>query len=177
MAFQLATQEQAGYAAAHARLSQTLYLEWLLLGGSDPQILVAARNEAVLAIAYDGGGPEGHWIRGAVSLYQRDYEASDHYFATAETLGPHSADLLVHYADALSHLGRPREAWERFERALQLNPMPPDHYWWAGASIAFVEERYDAVIDLCAKMDSDEPAIRLLAATHGLLGNTRIAQT
>jgi hypothetical protein len=54
--------------------------------------------------------------------------------------------------------------------------MPPDHYWWAGASIAFVEERYDLVLDLCAKMDSDTPAIRLLAATHALMGNDRAAK-
>lgn len=176
MAFQLAIAEQAGYAAAHARLSQTLYLEWLLLGGSDPQILVAARNQADLAIAYDGGGPDGFWMRGVVSLYQRDFDAAGDHFATAETLGPHSADLLVQYADALSHLGRPGDGWARFERALQLNPMPPDHYWWAGASIAFVEERYDAVLELCSKMKLDAPAIRLLAATHGLAGNARAAE-
>ena len=95
------------------QLAQTLVLEWLLLGGSDPQILVAARNEADLTTANDGGGPEGNRKRGMVSLYQREFDATGEHFATAETLGPHSADLLVHYADALSHLGRPREGWER----------------------------------------------------------------
>ena len=176
LAFQQATEQQEHYAAAHARLAQTLYLEWLLLGGTDPQILVAARREADAAIAFDRGGADGHWMRGAISLYQRDFDGAAEHFATAETLGPHSADLLVQYADALSHLGRPAEGWQRFERALQLNPMPPDHYWWAGASIAFVEERYDLVIELCRKMQSDNPAIRLLAATHGLAGNSRAAQ-
>jgi len=135
------------------------------------------RIEADRAIAYDGGGPEGYWMRGVISLYQRDFDAAAEHFATAETLGPHSADLLVQYADALSHLGSPQEGWKRFERALQLNPMPPDHYWWAGASIAFVEERYDAVIALCAKMESDLAAIRLLASTHALLGDVGVAQT
>ena len=176
MAFQAAASEQQHYAAAHARLAQTLYLEWLLLGGTDPQILVAARQEADRAIAYDGGGPDGYWMRGVISLYQRDFDGAAEHFATAETLGPHSADLLVQYGDALSHLGRPREGWSRFERALELNPMPPDYYWWAGGSIAFVEGRYDLVLELCSKMDSDTPAIRLLAATHALLGNGRAAK-
>jgi DNA-binding SARP family transcriptional activator len=170
-AFQRALDEQRHYAAAHARLAQTLYLEWLLLGGSDPQILVAARAAADEAIAADKGGADGYWMRGVVSLYQRDFDASAEHFAIAESLSPHSADLLVQYADALSHLGRPAEGWQRFERALQLNPMPPDHYWWAGASIAFVDERYDAVVALCARMDSDAPAMRLLASAHALLGN------
>lgn len=176
LAFQRATEEQEHYAVAHARLAQTLYLEWLLLGGTDPQILVAAKREADAAIAYDRGGPDGHWMRGVVALYQRDFDGASEQFATAETLGPHSADLLVQYADALSHLGRPQDGWQRFERALQLNPMPPDHYWWAGASIAFVEERYDLVVELCQKMQSDAPAIRLLAATHALAGNSRAAR-
>lgn len=170
-AFQRALDEQRHYAAAHARLAQTLYLEWLLLGGSDPQLLVAARAAADEAIAIDKGGAEGYWMRGVVSLYQRDFSGAAGHFAIAESLSPHSADLLVQYADALSHLGRPAEGWERFERALQLNPMPPDHYWWAGASIAFVEERYEAAVALCAKMDSDLAAMRLLASTHALLGN------
>lgn len=176
MAFQTAAGEQHHYAAAHARLAQALFLEWLLLGGTDPQILVTARQEADRAIAYDAGGPDGYWMRGVVSLYQRDFDASAEHFAIAETLGPHSADLLVQYADALSHLGQPKEGWSRFERALELNPMPPDHYWWAGASIAFVEERYELVLDLCGKMETDAPAIRLLAATHGLLGNESAAK-
>jgi pentatricopeptide repeat protein len=176
LAFQSAAEAQVRYAAAHARLAQTLYLEWLLLGGTDPQMLVAARQEADRAIAYDGGGAEGHSMRGVISLYQRDYDGAGEHFATAETLGPHSADLLVQYADALSHLGQPRQGWQRFERALELNPLPPDHYWWAGASIAFVEERYELALQLCANMTSDTPAIRLLAATHGLLGNTEAAR-
>src|SRR3569623_3430565 len=116
MAFQLAVSDQEHYAAAHARLAQTLYLEWLLLGGRDPQVLVAARQEADRAIAYDGGGPEGYWMRGVISLYQRDFDGAAEHFATAETLGPQSADLLEQSAAALSHLGQPKEGWTRFER-------------------------------------------------------------
>jgi len=175
--FNAAAEEQVRYAAAHARVAQTLYLEWLLLGGTDPQLLLQARQHAEHAISYDKGGADGYWMRGVVGLYQRDFNAAEEHFAIAESLSPHSADLLVQYADALSHLGSPQEGWKRFERALQLNPMPPDHYWWAGASIAFVEERYDAVIALCAKMESDLAAIRLLASTHALLGDVGVAQT
>lgn len=175
--FNAAAEEQVRYAAAHARLAQTFYLEWLLLGGTDPQLLLEARDQAERAISFDKGGADGYWMRGVIGLYQRDFNTSEEHFAIAESLSPHSADLLVQYADALSHLGNPQEGWKRFERALQLNPMPPDHYWWAGASIAFVEERYDAVVALCAKMESDLSAIRLLASTHALLGDLKTASS
>ncbi|HVY50251.1 MAG TPA: BTAD domain-containing putative transcriptional regulator, partial [Devosia sp.] len=110
-AFQHAIDEQQHYGSAHARLAQTLYLEWLLLGGDDPQMLVAARAAADAAIEEDRGGADGYWMRGVVSLYQRDFDGAAEHFAVAESLGPHSADLLVQYADALSHLGQPAAGW------------------------------------------------------------------
>ncbi len=175
-AFRSAVEEQPTFAAAHARLAQTLHLEWLTLGGGDPQILLAARTEADAAIGLDCGSGDGHWMRGVISLYQRDFDGAEEHFAIAETLNPNSADLLVQYADALSHLGKPLDGWERFERAIELDPLAPDHYWWAGASIAFSLEDYPLAIDLCGRMKSEEPAVRLLAACHGLMGNRSLAR-
>src|SRR5690606_22297668 len=158
------------FALPHGRIAQTFYLEWLILGGNDPELLLKSRQFARRAMELDQGAAIGFWISAIVDLYQRRFDESAEQFAEAEALSPNCADLLVEHADALGHLGEAELGWKKFERAIELNPLPPDHYWWAGASIAFCRERYDTAIDLCGRMKNTEPAVRLLAASHALLG-------
>ncbi|GAB2177876.1 BTAD domain-containing putative transcriptional regulator [Dongia sp. agr-C8] len=169
--------QDPSFAAARARIGQTLYLEWLLLGGSDPHLLIEARKHADAAVALDAGAALGHWMSAVVGLYQRDFGLSAEKFSEAEALNPNSADLLVQHADALSHFGRPDEGWSRFERAVDLNPLPPDHYWWAGAGIAFNRQDFTRTVALCGRMANDEPVLRLLTATHALLGDIETARS
>jgi pentatricopeptide repeat protein len=169
--FQQAVDLNRGMSLAHARLAQTLYLEWISLGGNDPELLRHARGIVEHAIELDPGAGFNHMMLGVVALYQRDYDCSAEKFAEAEALNPNSADQLVQHADALSNLGEVDAGWLRFERAVDLNPLPPDHYWWAGASIAFLGGHYEKAVDLCAKMDSDDTVLRVLAASHALLGH------
>ena len=170
-AFRDAIEADPGLAAARARIAQTLYLEWLLLGGSDPQLLIEAGKQADQTMTLDPGAALGHWMCAVIALYQRNFQHSAEKFAEAEALNPNSADLLVQHADALSHFGRPQDGWSRFERAIDLNPLPPDHYWWAGASIAFNQEDFARSIDLCSRLENDEPVLRLMAASHALAGD------
>jgi pentatricopeptide repeat protein len=165
------------FSATRAKIAQTFHLEWLMLGGNDPDLLLKARAEANAAVALDPGAGAGHWMDGVVALYQRDYDGSAESFAVAETLTPHAPDFLVQYADALSHLGDTKAGWERFERAIELNPLAPDHYWWAGASILLHKRDFHGAIEMCGRMKSDEPVIRLLAAAHALAGDIRTAET
>lgn len=158
------------FALPNGRIAQTYYLEWLIRGGSEPELLLKARQYARKAISLDRGAAIGFWINAIVDLYQRKFDEAAEQFAEAEALSPNSADLLVEHADALGHLGLADLGWRKFERAIELNPMPPDFYWWAGASIAFCQERYDAAVELCGRMQNAEPAVRLLAASHALLG-------
>ncbi|WP_374377426.1 BTAD domain-containing putative transcriptional regulator [Dongia sp.] len=174
--FQQATELNGGMALAHARIAQTLYLEWISLGGDDPDLLRRARQTAENAIAIDPGAGFAHLMSATVALYQRDYDKSAEKFAEAESLNPNSADLLVQYADALSSFGDNEAGWKMFQRAIDLNPMAPDHYWWAGASIAFNSANYASSIELCDRMENWKPAVRLLAASHALSGNLEAAQ-
>ena len=162
-------------AIAHAGIAQTLYLEWILLGGNDPILLSACRNEADISIHLDPNSAHGHWMKAAAALYQQDFDTSAEKYAEAETLCPNSADLLLQHGDALAYFGDADAAWQRFERAIDLNPCPPDHYWWAGASIAFTRKDYDEAISLCNRLSDDEPVLRLLAASNALAGNTEQA--
>jgi DNA-binding SARP family transcriptional activator/tetratricopeptide (TPR) repeat protein len=174
--FRQAIQEDREFAPSHARIAQTLQQEWLMLGGTDPYLLNQAKAEAELAIDIDAGSGIGHWMAAVVALYQRDFDRTAEKFLDAEMLNPHSADLLAHHADALSHLGQADAGWERFQRALELNPFPPDYYWWFGATIAIRRKEFGAAISMCGKMESDESVMRVLAICHGHLGEAETAR-
>ncbi|GLS17711.1 hypothetical protein GCM10007874_07260 [Labrys miyagiensis] len=174
--FRQAIQEDRNFAPSHARIAQTLQQEWLMLGGTDPYLLNQAKAEAELAIEIDAGSGIGHWMAAVVALYQRDFDRTAEKFLDAEMLNPHSADLLAHHADALSHLGEADAGWERFQRALELNPFPPDYYWWFGATIAIRRREFGAAISMCSKMESDESVMRVLAICHGHLGEVETAR-
>jgi pentatricopeptide repeat protein len=175
--FQQAVDLNKGMALAHARIAQTLYLEWISLGGGDPELLRRARDVVGHAIEIDPGAGFSHMMSGTVALYQRDFDYSAEKFAEAETLSPNSADLLVQYADALACYGEVDVGWSKFERAIDLNPLAPDHYWWAGASIAFMQSDYARAIDLCRKMESESPVVRLLAASYAHMGDLDMARS
>ncbi len=84
---------------ARARIAQTMQLEWLLLGGTDPHLLHRAKAEADAAIEIDSTAGIGYWMAAVIALYQRDYTTSEAKFQEAETLSPNSSDLLIQHAD------------------------------------------------------------------------------
>ncbi|MES0100657.1 BTAD domain-containing putative transcriptional regulator [Mesorhizobium sp. M0019] len=176
-AFKQSVETNPGFAPPRARIAQTLYLEWIQLGGQDPDLLNIAREQSEIALALDPNDAIGHWMKGTVALYQRDFDECEAKFAEAETLCPNSADLLVQYADALSHLDYPDQGWAKFEQAIDLNPLPPDHYWWAGASVAFHQQSFEKTIELCGKLADDEPVLSMLAACHAQLGQMEQARS
>ncbi|CAM5776750.1 hypothetical protein LMIY3S_05690 [Labrys miyagiensis] len=175
--FQKAASLDKYFAAARGAIANALHLEWLMLGANDPALLMQARYEAEAAIEMDAGSSIGYWMSAVVALHQRDYDKAAEQFLEAETLNPHSADLLESHGDCLAHMGQPDAGWERFQRALELNPFPPDRYWWGGATIAYFRHDFATAIDLCNKMQSDQPVLRLLAICHGNLGNKDKART
>lgn len=161
---------------SYSGVSFSLYLEWLLTGGNEPRLLSEARELADTAILFRPQSSSGHWRKAMVSLYQHDFDTSEECFEIAHCLHPNSADILLDQGDAMGFVGSPDHAWQLFEKAIDLNPLPPEHYWWAGASIAFSMEDYTQAIELCDRLANDESVLRLLAACHGQLGNTAEAR-
>jgi len=166
-----AISQDGRFADAYSGLSCSLYVEWLLLGGNDPKLLAEAGELAELAVFFDPNNSVGHWRKAVVALYQHRFDDSEECFSRAQELHPNSADILLDYSDALGHVGDANLAWSKFQRAIDLNPTPPDHYWWTGASVAFSQGDFGKAISLCGRLASDESVLRLLAASHGQLGN------
>jgi pentatricopeptide repeat protein len=176
-AFQQAIDLNNGMALAHARIAQTLYLEWISLGGNDPDLLRRGREIAELAAKIDPGAGFTHLMCGSVALYQRDFDYSAEKFAEAEALSPNSADFQVQHADALCCFGESKAGWDHFERAIDLNPLAPDHYWWVGATIRLHQRDFSGAIELCDRMESDVSVLRILTASHALQGNMSEARS
>ena len=175
--FARAIADEGEFASAHARFAQTLYLEWLMRGANIPEIVVAAQTSARRACDIDPNGSLGHFVGAIIALYQREFDEAVDGFTVAEDLNPHSAELLAEYAHALSLMGDNDAGIERFSQAIDLNPMPPDHYWWAGASIQFNAGNLPRAIEMCGYVENQETVLRLLTACHALNGDQEQARS
>lgn len=169
-AFQKAVAIDPAFAPAHARIAETLYNEWVLLGGGDGALLEAAKARAAQAIALDPTEPTGHWVSGAVALYLRRFDDVAEPFAAAGELSPHDCDLILEHADALSHLGDHAGAERRFLQALDLNPLPPDRLWWVGISIAFNAADFATAAARCDRMRDADVGVGLRTVSYALAG-------
>ncbi|MEZ5797858.1 MAG: hypothetical protein R3D63_10510 [Paracoccaceae bacterium] len=167
-AFQRALSIDAGFAPAHARIAETLYVEWVLRGGGDADLLLAARDRARRAVDLDPTEPTGHWVSGAVALYRRKFDAVAAPFDTACDLAPHDCSLILEHADALSHLGDHSAAETRFRQALDLNPLPPDNLWWVGVSVAFHAGDFALAAARCDRMRKADVGVGLRAASYAM---------
>lgn len=174
--YMAAIAEDNRFAAAYANVAWTLYNEWLLVGGVDPQLLTVANDYSERAIEYDVNDAAGYMTSAVCNLYRRDFDLADEHFKSALLLSPHSADILLARSDELGYVGDLDAAWQVFQRAIDFNPHPPDYYWWVGANIAFMRQDFAKSVELCGKMASDEAVLRMLAASHGMLGNVPVAQ-
>ncbi|WP_068115551.1 hypothetical protein [Tropicimonas marinistellae] len=168
--FRATLRADPGFAIARARIAETLVIEWILRGGTDGELLANAHNEAQQARQIDPGAAEAHWIMGSTQLYRREYDAVVSHFETARALAPHSADLLLNFADALSHLDAPVRAESLFQKAVDLNPMPPDRYWWFGASIALARGDFDTAATRCDRIMAEEVAVGTRTTCYALNG-------
>ena len=168
--FRAALRSDAGFAVAGARIAETLVIEWILRGGTDGELLASAHGLARQARSSDPGAAEAHWILGSTDLYRRDYDRVEEHFETAQALAPHSADLLLNFADAMSHLDAPARAEVLFQQALDLNPTPPDRYWWFGASIALSCGNFTVAAERCDRIDAEEVAVGMRTTCFALDG-------
>ncbi len=173
--FRAALRCDPGFSLAMARIAETLVIEWILRGGTDGELLSSSHQMAEQARNTDPGAAEAHWILGTTNLYRRDYELVTESFETAQLLAPHSADLLLNFADAMSHLDSTQRAENLFQEALDMNPNPPDRYWWFGASIALSCGEFSVAAKRCDRIIADEVAVGMRTTCYALDGQQEMA--
>jgi tetratricopeptide (TPR) repeat protein len=152
-------------------LAKTLRLEWVLLARGDPDLLVEAEKLARRSVELDPDDARGYRELGACTLYTGRFEESLRALGDGETRNPQFADLLMDFGDALTHASDAASGLKKIERAIELNPLCPDQYWWAAGGANFHLHQYEDAIECIQRMQDQTPAFRLLAASHAMIGN------
>jgi tetratricopeptide (TPR) repeat protein/DNA-binding SARP family transcriptional activator len=173
--FREALQFNPVFAPAQSGLSRSYFLEWLVTARNDKSLLSMAQGFAEDAIVSDPHLPTGYKELGVAKLYMRQFDESAEFFATAEALSPHYANLIASYGDALIQASRPQEGLEKVEHAIHLNPIAPDEYFWTAAGACYSLGRYEDALTYIGRMNDRAPADRLSAASWGMLGDGRKA--
>lgn len=158
-----------------AQLARTKTLEWLELGSHDRALLHEAQHLARRAHSYEPYDSASLREIGHAALYLHDLEGAWEHFEAAHDLAPNHADLLVDQADALTHLSRHDEAEAKISRALSLNPLAPDDYYWIGGAVSFFRGEYKQALARLQAMQSPGLALRLMAACSAMLNDTESA--
>ena len=174
--FRDALQANDVFAPALGGLARSYFLEWLLTARGDEELLRQAERHAQETIRIDERLPAGYRELGVVKLYARDFDESVAYLDRAEILSPHHANVIASYADTLVQASQPELGLEKIVHAIELNPLPPDEYYWTAAGAAYALGKYEEALAYIARMKDKEPVHRLSAACWAMLGDARKAR-
>lgn len=174
-AFRQSRASEPEFAPAYSGAARAHHREWLLLGRTETALLEQAREAGEVAVRLDPNDARGYRELGVCSLYMRHHDDSLEYYRQATLLSPSYADLLADYADALAHSGRPEDGIETINRALALNPLPPEQYWWDLAGMYYQTGKYRDAIDVIGRMTNNTAALRIAAASYAMIGDTNSA--
>ena len=157
-------------------MARSLCHEWVLLDRREPDLIHDAVVLARRAVDEDPLDPSGYRELGHSLLYLSDFDEALEQLEGALDRGPHHADVLTHYADGLVHVGRPGHARTAMGKALELNPLAPDNYYWIGATADFFDGDYAAASVKLAAMERPESAARVVAAVEAMHGDLQRAR-
>ena len=174
--FRETLQISSGFAPALGGLARTYFLEWLLTARGDAELLRQAERHAEETIRIDDRLPSGYRELGVVKLYARQFDESAAYLDRAEALSPHYANVIASYADTLVQASRPDIGLEKIEHAIELNPLPPDEYFWTAAGAAYGLNKYEEALAYISRMKDKEPVHRVSAACWAMLGDLKKAR-
>lgn len=164
------------FAPALAGMARTLTTEWLLTARGDEELLVAAEQKAMAAVHHNGNLAAGYRELGVVQLYLQKLDESLEALSTAETISPHYADALYSHADSLVHVTRPADGLVKIKKAIELNPLCPDAYFWTAAGASYFLGEFENAVAYIGQMRDARPADRLLAASWGMIGDKNKAR-
>lgn len=170
-AFRTAMAADPEFAPAFSGAARATQRQWLVLGRGDPELLDEAEAIGTRAVHLDHRDARGYRELALCSLYRRRWDDSIAHFTEAERLAPQHADMISDFGDALGHAGEPEAGLKKVERAMELNPIPPDQYWWNAAGLHFQLHEYRKAIADIDQMGDPLPALRIAAAAWAYLGD------
>lgn len=174
--FRDALSRAPAYAAPIVGLARATIMEWFVVGMPADGSLAEALRLADKGLEFDPLDWRGLREKALGSLWLRRHDDCLALFEEALALGPNDADLIADYADALAHCGDPEQALDLHQRALDLNPLPPDYYHWIKGSILFQTHRYEAALDTMRPIAGNPATARLLAACAARAGRLEEAR-
>jgi len=174
--FRESLQSRGDFAPAMSGLSRSYFLEWLVTARGDEELLKKAERHAEETVRTDDRLPSGYRELGVAKLYARQFDESAEHMERAEVLSPNHANVVASYADTLVQGSRPDLGLTKIQRAIDLNPLPPDDYFWIAAGASYSIGLYEQALDYIARMKDRVPADRLAAASCGMLGDTKKAR-
>jgi tetratricopeptide (TPR) repeat protein len=140
------------YAAAHGGLAASYVIPlWVGWEDSPHQALAKANEHTQRCLALDDSKAYAHATLGALCLVQRQWDKAIAAGKHAVTLSPNSADILALFAVTLKSVGRVDEALMMIEKAIRLNPMPPEWYLHELGTYYRLLGRYDEAIAILKK--------------------------
>jgi len=113
---------------AYFELAMNYYLAWGITQSQDPLMLDRALEIAQKLAANEDSSGYGYFALSIINLYKKQYGKA---LADAEkliALAPESAESYALLAAIFNSVGRPEEAIEMVEKAMQLNPAIPAWY-------------------------------------------------
>lgn len=169
--FEEATRLDPKYCRSYAGISRTFNIEWRYRWSDRPEAsLKRAVEFAVEATQLDNFDARGHSELGFAYLYKKEHQASLAAYDRAYELNPNDADILADMADALTYADQPGKAVEIVKRAIRLNPLCPDWYYWGLGDAYFVLGEYAEAVSALQKMRDQSEAHRLMASCKSFMG-------
>jgi adenylate cyclase len=146
------------YASPYAGVAWTYLLEpWHGWSASPVQSLELAMQYAQKCLALDKSFSDAHATLGLIHLLMRQWEKAIEECELAVSLSPNSADNIAFLAVALRTVGRVEEALATLEKAMRLNPMPPDWLLHEFGSCFRLMGRYDEAIAALRRILDQNP--------------------
>jgi adenylate cyclase len=146
------------YAPAYAGLAGTYLKEaWHGWSETPEQSGALAMQYAQKCVALDESLSYAHAALGLIHLVLRQWDKAIEESEIAVSLSPNSADSVVMLAVTYKAVGRVEEALSMLEKAMRLNPMPPNWYLHEFGSCYRLMGRYEEAIAVLKRVLNRSP--------------------
>jgi adenylate cyclase len=167
--FEKAVELDPQYAAAHAYLALTIYVQWT--SSRAPGELDRALASARHALALDENDSRCHRILGGIYEQLRDFDRAEFHSERSIALNPNDALATLWRGGLLRCLGRAEEGVDWVRKAMRLNPYHPNWYWSSLARMLHTAGHYAEALAAYGRI-ADRPSYyhAYVAACHAELG-------